>query len=366
MEFSMNNLTSDELELTLNTSAITSKDDLGTNYNTECAFGNQGFSTSDRSITIEGYTTKYGKIRLNNFDTSNKATSVNIAPKVSISGKDLDVKTCTLKASVTDNRPVRQGVQTCDKNLLFTVTGCERVGKVLILDYTLQNIGDKTIENFTLNTGGITCTDDLGNNYYVACAFRKQGYSTEKSIMLEAGEMMNGRFRVSSMEATNKAEFINLYARCSSSDYVLEDKTAKFMKIPITDNRVLARGIQTCDRNLDFKFVSFTYQDGIGIIDYTITNTSNSAIQDFTIQTGGITCNDDLGNNYYVTCAFANQGFSNSRSVYIGAGETVTGHIQILKFNSGASYVNLQPKVSSSDYILDDPDHVYFLQIPTE
>lgn len=102
----------------------------------------------------------------------------------------------------------------------MTITGCERVGSVLIVDFTVKNISKKDEQNFNLSS--LKTYDNLGNSYtwvdngetYVA--FGEGDYSNNRTTSIRSGETIRGSFKITNFDPTNSATRIELAFNCKS------------------------------------------------------------------------------------------------------------------------------------------------------
>lgn len=370
VEYDLTNKSGEDKTFVINGGSYNAaSDDLGNTYYVSCAFGESDYAQR-RSVLVKRGETVKGKFRLGNFDSTNKSQSVSFNNlNCTVSGETLtDDGFGIINIPITDNRVFSNGIQTCDKSLDFAMVGCERVGGVLLIDYTVTNNGTYDIANFQLDGGAYNAaSDNLGNTYYVSCAFGKSDYAQKRSTRLNKGQTIDGHLKLLDFDPTGKAATINATIACGSSDYVLTDKHIRFLTIPITDNRVTDNGIQSCDRGLSFEVKSTSIdKDGVLRIYYTIKNNTEETIHNFSLgHSSPYAGSDDLNNAYYVYCSFNKSDFAFNNSTDIPAGTTIDAAIAFKDFNPRARYASASLPCSAKDYLLDD-ERLRFLNIPIE
>lgn len=249
----------------------------------------------------------------------------------------------------------------------FSVTRCERVGSVLIIDWTIKNKTKLDIQSLELSCSN--STDNLGNTYYagnngVAVSGSDLGNS-RRTFPILASETISGTFRITGFDETNSATkfTLNFGAYCSELNL---NSTVESKNISITDNRVLSKGIQTNDTNLAYNPVSCT-RTGDGLtVKFTVKNNTGKQLKNFKLANSNFT--DNLGNTYYGgenKLSLTEAGLS-SASWYvttdIDAGSTLTYYFRIPSFKESATSINGKFSVSSDNYYFED-DYVSLLNI---
>lgn len=371
VEFTMKNKTGETKTVSFNSEWQTTTDDLNNTYRykTYCAFGESDYDHS-RSVTLRAGESVTGSFKVKEFDTSNNARKVSISVQTAVSGEEMTSDLLTFKdLAITDNRVLDNGIQTCDQLLAFELLGCERVGSVLVIDYEVSNLDTAEISNFTVNTNFSDCMDNLNNKYSYNCyaAFGASDYAYSRTVRLPARGKVQGHIKVTNFDAANRAETVSLSVGCEADSRVLEDERYRFINIPVTDNRVLNDGIQTCDRALAFSVKSCTLDEaGNLLLNYSMKNVSDRAISGFSLNMTFNTT-DDLNNkyDYDAQCAFGNQDFGITRSVDVPAGATIDGYIRVEDFDARAASVSLRPTCSATGYVLDDTN-LRFLNIAVQ
>lgn len=252
----------------------------------------------------------------------------------------------------------------------FTITRCERVGSVLILDWKLTNKTKKDVQN--LNLGTSESTDNLGNSYsgdwgFQGISIDGSSFSNYKTVPVLAGETITGKFRIPDFDGTNSAKTFTLNFQAECTELGLSKVTVTGKDLPITDDRVLSKGIQTNDTYLAYTFKSAKYSDGSVIVCFTVKNNTGKQLKNLNLQ-----CQDgrdNLGNSYSGDWGSqdisldSNNFISSYVTTDLDAGETLTYYNKIHKFSSSATYYNGSLKVSADNYYFEDY-YVNFLNLP--
>lgn len=365
------------------------KDNLGNTYSTR-TFNVELASATDIN-SISNYTQEWqtlnipaGRavayfVKIKDFDPSNRATKVSFDATFSVSS-GLPATTYTINTStlpIEDRRVMGNGIMTNDTALVYTVTNCERVGGVVQIDFTVTNDSEIELGNLTFGCAG-NATDDLGNNYYTGLigygdiAFGAGSYKNSYVQQLKPHKTINGRLRIDNFDTTNKAKFVSVPISCESSTYTFSDDVARFITVPITDNRVLSGGIQTPDLKLGFALTNAKVDnDGDLIVNYTITNNTGDELQNVELAGVGYAL-DNLSNSYPSNWTYAVNG-SDFSSTWWGAivinsianGATISSAVKIPNFNRNANNVSLNLSIKSDNYECVDGT-IRFLTIPIQ
>lgn len=249
----------------------------------------------------------------------------------------------------------------------FKVNKCERIGSVLIVDFTAKNKTKGTLRNILLNGGSVfnMCRDNLGNTYYSYISLIGGSYSESKLFSLQKDESTNGRFRIGNFDPTNKATKIDLkFAVSIESEGLSNNITCP--NIRITDNRVTANGFQTPDDNLEVKLVSSSRDKNKkeAYITFTVKNTSNENISNLSISPSA--ARDNTGLNYslsgYRCLKISNGNYQSSVTRTIAAGETVSYTLGIPNVENNATAISGSLWIDSNNYTLCD-NYIRFYDI---
>lgn len=363
------------------------KDNFGNTYSTNYANVVLASSTNINSISnysrewktlnipVNGYAIYY--IKIYNFDATNTATKVSF--DLTFNSSSLPIESFEISAYdfiISDNRVMEKGIQTNDTALVYKVTNCERVGGVVQIDFTLTNDSEIELGDLTFQCAG-NATDDLSNNYYTGLygygdiAFGAGSYKSSYVLKLKPHETINGRLRINNFDTTNKAKFVSVPISCKSSTYVFSDEVARFLTIPIKDNRPLSEGIQTPDLKLDFNLKSAQVdENGYLVVNYTIQNNTGEGLTNVTFKGDGNWL-DDLSNSYYdnsLKFSFNGSDFKSAwwvgDIVNIAANATIPAALRLeTPFDTRAKNVSFSLGISCDNYDFVD-NKVRFLTIP--
>lgn len=252
----------------------------------------------------------------------------------------------------------------------MTITRCERVGSVLILDWDLTNNTKKDVQSLKLSTYNSTSTDNLGNSYrgdYNGISINGSEFSNSKTVPVFAGETISGQFKIPSFDETNTAKTVTLNFDAQCTELGLNTVSVTGKDLAITDNRVLSKGIQTNDTYLAYTFKTGTYSDGNAFICFTVKNNTGKQLKNFKLNCYNSTGRDNLGNSYRGDYQCISLDSSNLKSSSVttdfDAGETLTYYYKIPNFSSSASSYNISLKVTADNYYFED-DYVNFLNLP--
>lgn len=236
----------------------------------------------------------------------------------------------------------------------MSITRCERVGDVLILDWTIKNKSKKDAQNLTINMGNYGClsTDDTGETYrYGNVRIGSNGStfaSTSRTTAVLAGETIQGTIRINSFNATNTATKFTLNVDVACTEMGVSE-TLEFKNIAITDNRVLSKGIQTNDTKLAYTVKSCKRDDdGNVILCFTVKNNTGTSLQDYKVSLNSFT--DNLSSNCTEEISLTNNFSSWSLTTDIAAGETLSYYIKITNVNENATWVGGSIYLSSDNY----------------
>lgn len=360
-------------------------DDLGNQYtggnaSIEFASATENSSKSTYStrgwmtLTIPAKGTAYYFMTIHNFDPTNRARKITydmICKSPEIPGDDYST-IYFHDFDITDYRIMENGIQTNDTALVYRLIDCQRVGSVLQIDFSVTNYSNIDMGNLTFISG--TASDDLGNSYEYASltnvAFGEGVYNREYKIRLKSGETAYGRLRIKNFDQTNKAKYVSIPLVCSSDTYTFSDDRARFLTIPVKDNRILHDGIQTPDLNLDIKMTGTEEdKDGNKIINLTIKNNTGETLEDFTVGYTGYVI-DDISNRYdglFMLHFSMNDSefFTNGVKTTIQPGATVKTSIGLTGLNAKAKNVTFNLGVSCDNYEFAD-NLIHFITIPVQ
>lgn len=273
----------------------------------------------------------------------------------------------------------------------YTVTNCERVGSVLVVDVTMKNNSKYKM------SGKITpssCNDESGNSYSISniSLFESVKEPAHYEVVvgsyrtIENGKSTSLRFKIPNFDPTNSnPQKFNLYFAYQFSLYndggveVTAGDRGPFdvslTNLEIKDNRVKSNGIQTPDNGLEFKLLDATLDkdNSVGYLKFSVKNVSGWDIKalelDVYVESDRSPFTDDKGKSiFYTRCGIAvgtdySTDYYTSRSRTILANETVTYVCKLEGLSEDAKSVSGKIKCSAEDYVLSD-DLIRFIDIP--
>ncbi len=357
-------------------------DDLGNQYSDNVEFASATTTSSKSTYSWQGWqalTIPAGSyvayfMTIHDFDSTNRARKISFDLKCkSPSIPTDDYNTIMFRDfDITDDRVLENGIQTNDTALVYSLIDCQRVGSVVQIDFSVTNNSAIDLGNITFTAG--SAKDDLGNTYeyssYTNVAFGDGKYKSQYTTRLKANETIYGRLRINRFDTTNKAKNVSIALGCSSDTYTLSDDRARFLTIPIKDNRTLYDGIQTPDLKLDVKFVGIE-EDGNGnkIINYTLKNNTGEALENFTISYYSAII-DDISNRYdsFNTLLFSmndSEFFDRGVKMTIPAGSAVNAAVALKNLNAKSKNVTFDLQVSCDNYEFAD-NLMHFVTVPVQ
>lgn len=252
----------------------------------------------------------------------------------------------------------------------MSITRCERVGDVLILDWTIKNKSKKDAESLTINMGSVWChsTDNLGQTYpygNVRVGGSGSDFASEsRTTAVGAGETISGTIRINSFDTSNTATKFTLNVDVSCSEMGVRE-TLEFKNIAITDNRVMSKGIQTNDTKLAYSVKSCKRDDdGNVILCYTVKNNTGTSLQDFLMVLYSFT--DNVSSNCLSELSMTGEWDRLSQiTTDIAAGETVTYYIKVSYVDESATWIKGSIHLNSDNYEFEYGE-ASFLSIPIQ
>lgn len=249
-------------------------------------------------------------------------------------------------------------VMESDPAVEVTVTGAERIGGSLIIDYDIKNVSGQDIDNITFNYG--FGYDDLNTRYSVYVSIGEGAYSYEQNLIkLRKGASTSCHIRFADFDATNKAKAVSCDMRITADNYTFS-KDVKFYVDNIKDNRPLDNGIQTCVRKLKFALGSNSFDaDGALIINFTVQNLTSDIISGFTMKGEDY----DVNNNYVnFIVSLDGSEYKWEQKVDIAANSTINGSIKVQNPVDGAKEISLNSACSSTSLVMEY-DYVRFVRV---
>ena len=170
---------------------------------------NDGFKQNYLKVSIDKKETIKGAFFINSFKP-NSVKSVDLIFSADLGSDRFNGNVKDLKnIKVVDDRVMRNGIQTNDKALEYTVTGCYRTSEGCVLSMKLQNVSDKNITNFSIGISGSgnSFTDNQGGGYFWNTIDVSVNGGSWKdwsvdNLSLYAGESMTVKFRIPNFSRT--------------------------------------------------------------------------------------------------------------------------------------------------------------------
>lgn len=212
-------------------------DNNGTSYGrVEAAFGNNMFTNFSVDANIAGGSTVIGHAKVQDFDPTNKAKSVNLELQLKIEGESTD-DNIFQKSNITvvDNRVMAHGIQTNDLNLQWKLNSCRRdSGGNVFIEFTLKNNTGSKLDGFRIadpicsvlydNLG--TKFNDWGVRWGTSGRYEREAYT---NIAIDGTVMGSIKIEKVSSSATEVSADLTVDVR----DYVMNDNKVRFLTIPI-------------------------------------------------------------------------------------------------------------------------------------
>ena len=284
-----------------------------------------------------------------------------------------------LQSAQCESEEDEEGLPHYTKFVDISITSCERVGNVLMMDFTAKN---KQNYDLTVNLSRQTVTDDTGKKYEArgagimvypgtSIAIADNKYEESTSVKLTSKGQVEGHLKVVAFSPNNTAKRVDVVMKVGIDNEKLSDKRFEQTNIRVVDNRLLSGGIQTNDFNLDYKVTSCKVQDGDLYVTFDVKNNTGVRLQDFSIGSGtasSFESNDNLGNTYGGRVKMKEDErwpMFNYVSSDLAPGGTITCIFRVEKIKPNASDISTKLEVSSDNYIFNDR-WVYFLSVPIE
>jgi len=251
----------------------------------------------------------------------------------------------------------------------MSITRCERVGNVLVFDWTIKNKSKVDAQNLLLNMQSVYVhgTDNTGGTYYygdVSVGGNGSSFSGSKTVAVLAGETIEGkiRFDVSDMSDNATKFTLKVSVRCEEMDV---DEKLDFKNISITDNRVLSEGIQTNDTNLSYTVNSCKRDnDGNVILAFTVKNNTGILLQKYQVNISGFTDNVSSSSRASISLTGDNWVDPSIRTD-IAAGDTQIFYIKISGLYANATWISGSALITSDSYNFEYGT-LSFLNIPIQ
>ena len=279
----------------------------------------------------------------------------------------------------------------CDKNdddklpswadyVEFNITRCERVGGVLMVDFTVTNKKDNSLR---VELDEQSVTDDKGKTYSTlvwgsddyqttAIAMNDDRFYGDVSFNLTGKGSAKGHLKVYDFNPANNATSASVKMDVAIEDVNLGNRTFTHSGITITDNRVKEHGIQTNDSKLAYQVTSCTYSEGNVDVTFTLTNNTGATLKGLYFNEesdrGGYTGYDDLGNSYEVSRGTRFLSLNGGEWVSVietnvPAGGSISVTARVTDVKSNATELTLSFLTGAEYYVCED-NTLRFISIP--
>lgn len=250
----------------------------------------------------------------------------------------------------------KDGYRTFSSAFDLKFTRVERVGSVLIADFTLKNKSGKDIRNFNIRHEDARDNKRRYDSDALEIRFRQSNYSHYATTTLAKDETVTGTFRISGFDASCSADKVKLFFRCSADEANINPSSiVSTSDLDINeDKRVRINGIQSNDLNVDY-ILERTYQKGTDVyITFRLRNRTGNTLEKL-----------ELDPNY---AFFGNNETSNGAQIITGnmsdyswhavtdvnPGGTATYTIRVSYVKSRVSSMTVDVFVSSFSYVFAD------------
>ena len=264
----------------------------------------------------------------------------------------------------------------------FSITRCERVGGVLMVDFTVTNKKDN---NLQVRLYEQTVTDNMGKSYRTlvwgssdyettAIAMNNDKFYGDVSFNLTGKGSIKGHLKVYDFNPANSATNISVSMDVAIENVTLGYSTYAKSGIAITDNRVKEHGVQTNDSKLTYQVTSCKYNEGNVDLTFTLTNNTGATLRNLYFNEesdrGGYTGYDDLGNNYtawrgtrYLRLGDGEWVSVIETSVPAGGTISVTARVTDVRSNASELYLSF---LTGSEYYVCEDNTLRFISVPIE
>lgn len=255
----------------------------------------------------------------------------------------------------------------------MTVTRCERVGNVLVIDYNVKNHTKTNVQKFNFNIGMSKIKDNLGNSYYRIqnSINHSEFHGSMNPTPILAGEQLTGTLRIKDFDPTNTTKSVSLQLFVNCPEFNLDRAEVTGDNLKITDKRVMAKGIQTNDTQLEWKYLGAERNGNDVILKMTVQNHTKRILKNFRIPYEDSiikvleNCIDNMGQSYYlgILVSFDQGDFNSSMKTDIQPEETKNIRIRIPNMDPNATSITADMPVGSSSYAFSD-NFAHLLNLP--
>ena len=233
VEFDVNNKSGRDIqELSFHENGA--QDNVGGKYsNFYCGIVGGTSMSYYQSISLVKGESKKCLVKIPDFDTSNTASKVTL--RLMFDTKALNDKNITnwaieTSSSVSDNRLMNHGIQTCDTGLTWTVKSIRRMddGSLHIAETVTNNTG-KDLKDVQMHENG--AIDDMGRkygNFYMAIEGSDM-YSYYIKFDLDNGASKTVVTRIPDFDTSGNARTVSLNSMIQSQNYLFSDDTVRLI-----------------------------------------------------------------------------------------------------------------------------------------
>ena len=367
VEFTLKSLKEGFQRVELSTIAQGATDNLKSVYSYEISVNGSDFHWT-RNFSIDKEGEAYVIVKFKDFDPNNKATKASFTLQLEADGQNFNSNKLTIKnQEFTDNRVLTNGVQTCDTRLNFRVDKSERVGSVLMIDFSITNYAERDIQRIEFSTVNDGVTDNLNNSYRAEIALAESDYHWTRYASIARNSTVKGHIKVYDYDPSNKASSTSVVLSVSCNDILLSDEKVRFISIPFYDNRVMNNGVQTPDVNLQMNVASckIINEDRDALVEFTMQNLTDQDMRDVTLSTRSGGCRDNNNNTYTYTLSVDGEDTHWTRKLDIMKGTTGTAYILVKGLRANSRSLSVELSIESSNYIFAD-NVVRFINVPVE
>lgn len=255
------------------------------------------------------------------------------------------------------------------------ITRCERVGSVLMIDFTVTSVQESS-QGVKLSYP--TVTDNNGKEYErvvggiwndrTAIAMADNRFDSEVFFTLEGKGTAKGHLKVFDFDSGDQATQVNAKIKVSIDNQQLADKPYRSTQVDVVDNRVKEHGVQTNDTKMAYTVTRCVLADGNVDVYFTITNNTGSSLRNLFLGSKDKPVYDNLGNRYntlnaYNICIEGDDDWSRFVEIDLNAGASIKGIFRQENIKGNPQELTFQLKVTAENYTFED-EIAQFLSIP--
>lgn len=177
-------------------------------------------------------------------------------------------------------------VSKLEDNMSATIGSCERVGHNLSIEFTLMNKSKVNFDDMQVMATAVV--DNNGTSYSLPGFYLEQGDERARSIIvsLAAGYSQKVYAVVEDFDPSVLASSVKVTLQASPKELgVLSENTVDMEGRIQADRRVVSKGVQSPDPNLEFDVSATKLMDDQLVVDYSIANRTGTELTDVEIAT---------------------------------------------------------------------------------